>query len=97
MSDCRSFGCRRADGAEVGTNLGAAIPLSKYKRTAHTGGTFGFWGGYRWNVGENIGFSLIGQPQFTFMPTNNVCCGGDSESSMTSGVYTPPCARPTRP
>lgn len=59
-----------ADGPEVGANVGAMIPLSKFKDTidGDVGATVGFYGGYRWDLTEALKLSLIGQPQFTFAP-----------------------------
>jgi outer membrane protein OmpA-like peptidoglycan-associated protein len=82
----------RAGGPEVGVNLGAVVPLSKYRRTidGNVGGTFGLAGGYRFDVSDKLALSLIGQPQFTFLPTDD-CCGktGDDVSSMFIGTAGP--------
>jgi hypothetical protein len=61
----------RADGPEVGANVGAVVPLSKFKDAVSggVGGTFGLLGGYRWDVADNFAISLVGQPQFLFYPT----------------------------
>ena len=66
----------RADGPEIGVDVGAAIPLDKYKRTVSkdVGGTVGFWSGYRFDLTDNFAISLIGQPQFTFFSTQKGCC-----------------------
>ncbi len=60
-----------ADGPEVGANVGAVVPLSKFKDAVSggVGGTFGLSGGYRWYVADNFAISLVGQPQFLFYPT----------------------------
>ncbi|HEY2388568.1 MAG TPA: OmpA family protein [Candidatus Binatia bacterium] len=70
----------RADGPEIGVDVGAAIPLDKYKRTVSkdVGGTVGFWSGYRFDLTDNFAISLIGQPQFTFFDTQHGCCKDDS-------------------
>ena len=59
-----------ANGPEVGANVGAMIPLSKFKDTVDgdVGTTVGFYGGYRWDLTEALKLSLIAQPQFTFAP-----------------------------
>jgi outer membrane protein OmpA-like peptidoglycan-associated protein len=81
----------RADGPEIGVEVGAAIPLDKYKRTisSDVGGTFGFWSGYRFDLTDNFAISLIGQPQFTFFDTQHGCCKDDdgvaSLFSITGG------------
>jgi len=68
------------DGFEVGANVGAAVPLSKYKSTVDedVGGTFGITGGYRFDLNEHVGLSLIANPQFTFFSTQD-CCGKHEE------------------
>jgi hypothetical protein len=81
----------RADGPEVGVNIGAAMPLSsKYRRTvdSNLGGTFGFWSGYRFDLSDNLALSIIGQPQFTFFKTERGCCSGknDHEESTLFGI-----------
>jgi outer membrane protein OmpA-like peptidoglycan-associated protein len=61
-----------ADGPEAGVNIGAVMPLSKYKRSVdgNVGGTFGLSGGYRFNLTDNFATSLLANPQFTFLPTD---------------------------
>ena len=60
-----------ASGPEAQLNVGAVMPLSKYKRTVdgNVGGTFGLSGGYRLNLTDNLAISLLANPQFTFLPT----------------------------
>jgi outer membrane protein OmpA-like peptidoglycan-associated protein len=76
----------RADGPEVGVDVGAAIPLDKYRHVVDggLGGTFGFWSGYRFDLTDNLALSLIGQPQFTFFPTDPGCCRGKNDHEMSS-------------
>jgi outer membrane protein OmpA-like peptidoglycan-associated protein len=78
----------RADGPEIGVEVGAAIPLDKYKRTVSkdVGGTFGFWSGYRFDLTDNFAISLIGQPQFTFFSTQKGCCEDDDEMSSLFSI-----------
>jgi outer membrane protein OmpA-like peptidoglycan-associated protein len=63
----------RADGPVIGANVGAAIPLGDYKRTIakDLGGTTGFWGGYRFNLTDDLSLSLLAQPQFMFFATEH--------------------------
>ncbi len=63
----------RADGPEVGANVGTAVAIGKFRRTVDGdfGGTIGFSGGYRWDISDNFALSLVGQPQFIFVPTHN--------------------------
>ena len=56
-----------ADGADAGGYLGAAVPLGTYEKTADTGGVIGGWGGYRWDF-DDVGLSVIGNPQWTLLP-----------------------------
>jgi outer membrane protein OmpA-like peptidoglycan-associated protein len=71
----------RADGPEIGVNVGAAMPLSKYRRTvdSNVGGTIGYWSGYRFDVSDHVALSIIGQPQFTFFKTERGCCRGKND------------------
>jgi outer membrane protein OmpA-like peptidoglycan-associated protein len=75
-----------ASGPEAGLNLGAAIPLSKYRRTVdgNVGGTFGIEGGYRFTLTDNVALSLLGNPQFTFFPTEPGCCSGKNDHEVGS-------------
>lgn len=61
----------RASGPEMGANAGVAVPLQDYDDTADVGGTVGFWGGYRFTLNDGVELALIGQPQFTFLPTDD--------------------------
>jgi outer membrane protein OmpA-like peptidoglycan-associated protein len=82
----------RADGPEVGFNAGAAIPLKSYRRTVdgNVGGTVGVAGGYRFSLNDSLALSLLAQPQFTFLPTED-CCGenGEDVSGMFIGAAGP--------
>lgn len=71
-------GAHAANGPEVGANVGAMVPLSKFKDTVGggAGATVGFYGGYRWDLTEALKISLIGQPQFTFAPGTEVTRNG---------------------
>jgi outer membrane protein OmpA-like peptidoglycan-associated protein len=75
-----------ASGPEIGLNFGAAVPLSKYRRTVdgNLGGTFGMEGGYRFDFTDNLALSLIGNPQFVFMPTEEDCCSGKNDHEVGS-------------
>ena len=87
-------GLARADGPEVGVSVGAAMPLSKYKKTISpdVGGTIGIEGGYRFDLTDNFALSLLVNPQFFLYDGESECCGhrhsGDdlaSVFSITSG------------
>lgn len=81
----------RADGPDIGVDVGAAVPLDKYKRVVdrNLGGTVGFWTGYRFDLSDNLALSLIGQPQYTMFHTQQGCCEDDdgltSVFSITGG------------
>jgi outer membrane protein OmpA-like peptidoglycan-associated protein len=60
-----------ASGPEMGTSLGVAVPFEDYADTADVGGTIGLWGGYRFSLAEGVSLSLLGQPQFTLLPTKS--------------------------
>ena len=79
----------RADGPEVGVNVGAAFPLSKYKKTVNpdVGGTFGLEGGYRFNLSENFALSLLANPQFFLYDSEKECCGGHRDSDDVASVF----------
>ena len=76
----------RADGPEVGVNVGAAMPLSKYKKTTSpdVGGTVGFEGGYRFDVTPEFAISLLANPQFFLYDNNKDCCGNHSGDDVAS-------------
>jgi outer membrane protein OmpA-like peptidoglycan-associated protein len=61
----------RADGPDVGGYLGAAFPLKHYNDFVDTGGVIGGWGGYRWNLADSVALSVVGNPQFTLLPTDS--------------------------
>jgi len=66
----------RADGPEVGVNAGVAVPLKKYSHTVEgVGGTAGMSAGYRFYLTDNLGLSLLANPQFVFAGTEEGCCG----------------------
>jgi len=65
----------RADGPEVGVNAGVAVPVKKYSRTVEgVGGTTGMSAGYRFNLTDDLGLSLLANPQFVFAGTEEGCC-----------------------
>jgi len=72
-------GLARADEPVIGGGLSAAVPLSKFKTPADLGGGFDIYGGYRWDLNEHIGFSLLGGPDFNFFPNE----GGGSAKAIT--------------
>jgi outer membrane protein OmpA-like peptidoglycan-associated protein len=76
----------RADGPVIGTDVGAAIPLDKYKRTVDkdVGLTAGFWGGYRFDLSDEVALSLLAQPQFSFFKTQEGCCRGKNDEEDAS-------------
>ncbi len=63
----------RAGGPELGFNAGAMVPLSKFQRAVNknVGGTFGFMGGYRFDLSDTLALSLVAQPQFFFYDTQD--------------------------
>jgi outer membrane protein OmpA-like peptidoglycan-associated protein len=70
----------------IATNVGAAIPLDQYKRTIakDVGGTAGFWGGYRFDLSDELALSIIAQPQFSFFKTQRDCCRGENDHEESS-------------
>ena len=79
----------RADGPEVGVNVGAAFPLDKYRKTIDpdVGGTFGLEGGYRFNLTDNFALSIIGNPQFFLYDGEQNCCNGANTSDDVASVF----------
>jgi outer membrane protein OmpA-like peptidoglycan-associated protein len=79
----------RADGPEVGVNVGAAVPLSKYQKTTNpdVGGTVGMEGGYRFNLAENFALSLLVNPQFFLYDSENECCGNHNDQDDVASVF----------
>ena len=77
----------RADGPEVDLNAGAAIAIDKFQKAVHgdVGGTFGFSGGYRWDMSDTVSLSLLANPQFSFFPTHRACCDDDDENAI--GIF----------
>jgi len=85
----------RADGgaAELGANMGVAVPLKDYSHTVEgVGGTVGIDAGYRFFLTDNVALSVLGNPQFSFFGTEEGCCRGPGDSddigvvgSMTAG------------
>jgi outer membrane protein OmpA-like peptidoglycan-associated protein len=55
-----------ADEPVIGGGLSAAVPVSKFKTPASLGGGIDVYGGYRWDVTEHIGLSLLAGPDFNF-------------------------------
>ena len=89
----------RADGPEVGVNVGAAFPLSKYRKTIDPdiGGTVGLEGGYRFNLTDNFALSIIGNPQFFLYDGEHHCCNGHATPATTSRACSrSPVARASR-
>ncbi len=82
-------GHARADGPEVGVNVGAAFPLSKYRKTTDPdlGGTFGLEGGYRFDLGENFAISLLANPQFFLYDSEHECCDGHDDDDDVASVF----------
>jgi outer membrane protein OmpA-like peptidoglycan-associated protein len=79
---------RAEDGPEAGGYLGAGFPVGHYTDTADIGGVAGAFGGYRWMFDKSA-ISLIGNPQFTILPSE-ACPGGplfvscDNDTDITS-------------
>jgi outer membrane protein OmpA-like peptidoglycan-associated protein len=76
----------RGDGPEIGVNVGAAVPLDKYKRTidGNVGGAFGLEGGYRFDLSDGVALSLLANPQFTFYGTQPGCCAEKNDDEVSS-------------
>jgi outer membrane protein OmpA-like peptidoglycan-associated protein len=72
-------GSARADEPVIGGGISAAVPLSKFKSPADVGGGFDIYGGYRFNLTEHIGLSLLGGPDFSFFPNE----GGGGDDAIT--------------
>jgi len=79
----------RADGPEVGVNVGAAFPLAKYRRTTNPdiGGTVGLEGGYRFNLTDDFALSLIANPQFFLYDGEHDCCNGHHTGDDVGSVF----------
>jgi outer membrane protein OmpA-like peptidoglycan-associated protein len=79
----------RADGPEVGVNVGAAFPLDKYKKTTNpdVGGTVGIEGGYRFDVTPEFAISLLVNPQFFLYDSDNTCCGKPHSEDDVASVF----------
>jgi outer membrane protein OmpA-like peptidoglycan-associated protein len=82
-------GHARGDGPEVGVNVGAAFPLSKYKKTTgpDVGGTAGLEGGYRFDLGENFAISLLANPQFFLYDSEGTCCDNHHDEDDVASVF----------
>jgi outer membrane protein OmpA-like peptidoglycan-associated protein len=67
----------------VGADIGAAIPVSNYQKTAGPGGAIAPFVGYQ--IGDEFTFTPILQPQFAGFSS---CCGDDvaSITSLTGGA-----------
>jgi outer membrane protein OmpA-like peptidoglycan-associated protein len=78
-----------ASGPETQLNVGAVMPLSKYKRSVdgNVGGTFGLAGGYRFDLTDNFALSLLANPQFTFLPTDERRPWPITKTVETSSVF----------
>jgi outer membrane protein OmpA-like peptidoglycan-associated protein len=63
----------------VGADLGAAVPLSTYQKTANPGGAIAPFVGYQ--IGRDFAFTPIIQPQLAAFSS---CCGGSSVPTITS-------------
>jgi len=64
-----------ASGPELGGNVGVAVPLKKYSHTIEgVGGTTGALMGYRFDVTDNLAFSLVATPHAFFAGTEEGCC-----------------------
>lgn len=76
-----------ADGFEFGVETGATFPLSKTKESmGDVGGSIGLPGGYRFNIGQNLGISIIGQPNFFAFPTEEGFAGSNMSSNFSYTV-----------
>ncbi len=76
----------RADGPVIGANVGAAIPLDKYRRTVQhdVGGTAGFWGGYQFDLTDELALSIVANPQFMFFETQKGRFDGGTGDDLSS-------------
>jgi outer membrane protein OmpA-like peptidoglycan-associated protein len=84
------------DGPEAGGYVGAGFPVGDYNDTAEIGGVVGGWGGYRWMF-DKAAVSLIGNPQFTILPSEDcpagplfVSCDGGSDITSTFSLTAGP-------
>jgi len=79
--------------AEIGANVGVAVPLKGYSHTVEgVGGTVGMDAGYRFFLTDNVALSLVGNPQVSIFGTEEGCCRGPGDSddigvvgSLTAG------------
>jgi len=77
---CLGASAARAGEPVAGVEVGPAIPISTFKKTADVGGSIAPFLGYRF-AGERFAISLLGQPQFVgFRTTVNK----DPDSDITS-------------
>ena len=78
----------RADGPELGTNVGVAVPLKDYSHTVEgVGGTAGVSAGYRFYLTDNLALSLLANPQFSFFGTEEGCCRGPGDDDDIATVF----------
>jgi outer membrane protein OmpA-like peptidoglycan-associated protein len=55
----------------IGGGLSAAVPTKKFKAPADVGGGIDIYGGYRWDLTEHLGLSLLGGPDFNFFQNDS--------------------------
>jgi len=71
----------------VGIDLGAAIPISDFRKTADPGGAVAPYVGYRlFGLGEVLDVSLVAQPQAAFFSADNFNNNNSSVMSLTGGA-----------
>jgi OOP family OmpA-OmpF porin len=71
----------------IGMELSAAVPISKFKRTADLGGAAGVYGGYHFHFSDTVGLSLLANPEFSFFPSsppNDRANGYESDSDLVA-------------
>lgn len=76
-----------ADEPVVGGGLSAAVPLKKFKKPADVGGGIDLYGGYRWDVAEHVGISLLIGPDFNFFQNDS---GSSAEAIIIGDLMAGP-------
>jgi outer membrane protein OmpA-like peptidoglycan-associated protein len=71
----------------IGVETGAAFPVT-FHRAADTGGMIGLFGGYRFNLSERFGLSLLAEPQFAGFPSRCEDAEGQSVPCKSSDDMT---------
>lgn len=77
-----------ADEPVVGAELSAAVPISKFQRSAgDVGGAASVYGGYRFSLADGVALSLLANPEFSFYEnTAPKCNNGAAPNSCNLGI-----------